>query len=249
LIASRGNALLEIAANSPASALAAQDGGAGRIELCTALELGGLTPSHGQIAKVRDGVRVPIHVLIRPRAGDFVYADVELDVMLHDIETSVALGCDGVVIGVLDGNGDVDVARCRTLIAATRGRDVTFHRAFDLSRDLSRSLEDIVALGCRRVLTSGARASAQAGAAAIRRLVEQAGERIVVMPGGGIDAGNVAALRRLTGAREFHASARRPRPSRQPPGPAELADMASGELRTDRDEVAALVAELRAVSG
>ena len=241
-------ALLEIAANSPASALAAQDGGADRIELCAALELGGLTPSHGQIARTRDRVRVPIHVLIRPRAGDFVYADIEIEVMLHDIETALALGCDGVVIGALDRDGNVDVARCRTLIDAARGLDVTFHRAFDVSREPSRSLEDLVALGCRRVLTSGARASAQAGAASIRRLVEQAGTRIVVMPGGGVDAGNVAALRRLTGAREFHASAKRPLLSLQPPGPADLADLAAGEVRTDRAEVAALVAALRATA-
>jgi len=241
-------ALLEIAANSPASALAAQDGGADRIELCAALELGGLTPSHGQMARTRDRVRVPIHVLIRPRAGDFVYADIEIEVMLHDIETALALGCDGVVIGALDRDGNVDVARCRTLIDAARTLDVTFHRAFDVSRDPSRSLEDLVALGCRRVLTSGARANAQAGAASIRRLVEQAGARIAVMPGGGIDSGNVAALRRLTGAREFHASAKRRRPSLQPPGPADLADLAGGELRTDRADVAALVAALRATA-
>ena len=241
-------ALLEVAANSVASALAAQAGGAGRVELCASLDGGGVTPSHATIMRARDGLAIPLYVLIRPRAGDFVYTDIEIEVMLHDIETALALGCDGVVIGALDRDGNIDVARCRTLIDAARALDVTFHRAFDVSRDPSRSLEDLVALGCRRVLTSGARANAQAGAASIRRLVEQAGARIAVMPGGGIDAGNVAALRRLTGAREFHASAKRRRPSLQPPGPAELADLAGGELRTDRADVAALVAALRATA-
>lgn len=248
-MAPAGNALVEIAANSPASALAAQDGGADRIELCTALELGGLTPSHGQIALARDRVRLPIHVLIRPRAGDFVYGDMDFEVMLDDVETALALGCDGVVIGALDRDGNIDVARCRRLIDAARGLDVTFHRAFDVSRDLSRSLEDIIALGCRRVLTSGAHAGAHAGAATIRRLVDQAGARLVVMPGGGVDAGNVAALRRLTGAREFHASAKRRWPSPQPSAPDGLADLSSGELRTDRAGVAALVAALRTAPG
>jgi len=239
-------AVLEIAANSPASALAAQDGGADRIELCAALELGGLTPSHAQIALARDRVRLPLFVLIRPRAGDFVYADADVEVMLRDIDVCCTLGCDGIVIGALDRDGNVDRARCAALIAAARGLAVTFHRAFDVSRDLPRALEDVIALGCGRVLTSGARAGAPAGAALIRQLVEQAGERITIMPGGGIDAGNAAELRRRTGAREFHASAKRRLPSLQPAASAELADMSHGELRTDPAEVAALAAALRA---
>jgi copper homeostasis protein len=247
-VAATGRALLEIAANSPVSALAAQEGGADRIELCAALELGGLTPSHGQIALARECVRLPLHVLIRPRAGDFVYAAADFDVMLRDIEACAALGCDGIVIGALDRDGNVDVAGCRALIAAARGRDVTFHRALDVSRDPARALEDVVALGCRRVLTSGGRATAFAGAAAIRQLVAQAAGRIAIMAGAGIDAGSIAAIRKLTGAAELHASAKRRWPSRQPPANAELADMAAGELGTDRDEVAALVAALHDAS-
>ena len=175
--------ILEIAANSVASALAAQEGGAGRVELCTALELGGLTPSHAQIALARERLRIPLYVLIRPRAGDFLYNALECEVMQRDIEACVALGCDGVVLGMLDAEGGVDMARCRALIAAAGTLGVTFHRAFDLSRDPARALEDIIALGCERVLTSGAQASAVEGAALIRDLVAQAAGRLAVMPG------------------------------------------------------------------
>ena len=140
--------ILEIAANSVTSALAAQQGGAGRIELCAALELGGLTPSHAQIALARERLHIPLYVLIRPRAGDFLYSDLECETMQRDIETCVALGCDGVVLGVLDADGRVDTARCRPLIATAGELGITFHRAFDLSRDPAQALEDIVALGC-----------------------------------------------------------------------------------------------------
>ena len=154
--------ILEIAANSVASALAAQEGGAGRVELCTALELGGLTPSHAQIALARERLRIPLYVLIRPRAGDFLYGELECETMLRDVETCASLGCDGVVLGVLDAEGRVDTARCRPLIAAAGKLGVTFHRAFDLSRDPAQALDEIVALGCERILTSGMQGSAAA---------------------------------------------------------------------------------------
>jgi len=236
--------MLEIAANSVASALAAQDGGAGRVELCTALELGGLTPSHAQIALVRERLRIPLYVLIRPRAGDFLYSDLECEAMQRDIETCVALGCDGVVLGMLDADGKVDVPRCRTLIGAAGALGITFHRAFDLSHDPSRALEDIIALGCERVLTSGAQPSAVEGAALIRTLVAQAGDRLTVMPGAGITAANIAALAEATGAHEFHASAKQLRPSRMHHRLARLHDMQGGELRTDAEQVRAMARAL-----
>lgn len=238
--------ILEIAANSVASALAAQEGGAGRVELCTALELGGLTPSHAQIALTRDCLRIPLYVLIRPRAGDFLYGELECESMQRDIETCAALGCDGVVLGVLDADGDVDVARCRALVAAAGTLGVTFHRAFDLSRDSTRALEDIVALGCERVLTSGAQASAVDGAALIRDLVTQSNGRLVVMPGAGVTARNIAELAAATGAREFHASAKRQLPSGMRHRQARLPDMELGELRSDAEQVRALAAALQA---
>jgi len=238
-------ALLEIAANSPASALAAQDGGADRIELCTALEVGGLTPTHAQIALARERVKLPIYVLIRPRAGDFIYSDLEFETMERDIRNCAALGCNGVVIGVLDAEGNIDLPRCRVLIAAAGKLGVTFHRAFDMSRDPRRALEDIVAVGCERVLSSGARESALAGAALLRDLVVQAAGRIVVMPGAGIDTANIKTIRTLTGAREFHASAKRQIPSRTDQDSGSGLGMDGGEWRTDAGQVRALVAALR----
>jgi len=240
--------ILEIAANSVASALAAQEGGAGRVELCTALELGGLTPSHAQIALAREHLRIPLYVLIRPRAGDFLYSDLECEMMQRDIETCVALGCDGVVLGVLDADGRVDTARCRTLIAAAGKLGVTFHRAFDLSRDPAQALEDILALGCERILTSGAQASAPEGEALIRELVVQAAGRLAVMPGAGVTAQNVAALAAATGAHEFHASAKRQLPSGMQHWRTPLSDMEAGELRSDVAQVRALVAALQTMA-
>ena len=233
--------ILEIATNSVASALAAQEGGAGRVELCTALELGGLTPSHAQIALARERLRIPLYVLVRPRAGDFLYSDLECETMQRDIETCAALGCDGVVLGVLDAEGNVDTARCRTLIAAAGKLGVTFHRAFDLSRDPMQALEDIVALGCERILTSGAQASAPDGAALIRELVAQAAGRLAVMPGAGVTAQNIAALATTTGAHEFHASAKRQLPSGMQHRRPLLGDMGSGELRSDVEQIRAMV--------
>ncbi|HEX7340837.1 MAG TPA: copper homeostasis protein CutC [Rhodanobacteraceae bacterium] len=238
--------MLEIAANSVASAQAAKAGGADRVELCTALEVGGLTPSHGLLLQTREQVGLPIHVLIRPRAGDFLYNDDEIATMLHDIRTCKALGCAGVVIGALTADGDVDHVRCRALIAAADGMDVTFHRAIDVARDPHAALEDIIALGCRRVLTSGAQPSALAGAHAIRTLIGQAAGRIEVMPGGGVAAANLAELAASTGARQFHASAKAVLPSGMHHARGVLPDMESGEWRTNIARVRALADVLAA---
>jgi copper homeostasis protein len=241
-------ALLEIAANSLDSALAAQQGGANRIELCSALELGGLTPSPGLIELARERVRIPVYVLIRPRAGDFVYSDAEFATMQRDVERCRALGCDGVVIGALTEDGTVDVARCRTLIAAAAPLGVTFHRAFDVTPDLHAALDAVIALGCERVLTSGGKADALAGAGLIRDLLQRAGERICVMPGAGIDAANVASIRSITGALEFHASAKRQLTSRMRVSDRTHAGMAGGEWRSDVEQVRAIVAALNAAA-
>ena len=238
-------ALLEIAANSVASALAAQEGGADRVELCSALELGGLTPSSAQIAIVRERLRIPLHVLVRPRAGDFVYNDEEFETMLGDVETCRSLGCDGVVVGILDENGHVDMARCRELVGAAQGMGVTFHRAIDVSRDPLLALEDVIALGCDRVLSSGARASAHDGAALLLAMVLRARDRIVVMPGAGLDATNIARVRELTGACEFHASAKRAHASAMRHAADPALAMDAGEIRTDAEAVRRLVAALR----
>jgi copper homeostasis protein len=239
---------LEIAANSLASALAAQQGGASRIELCSALELGGLTPSPGQIARVRDSLSIAVHVLVRPRAGDFAYAEEEHATMLADIAHCAAAGCDGVVVGALTADGEVDAARCRELVAAAGRLDLTFHRAIDVCRDPAAALEAVIGLGFKRVLSSGGAASAIDGSAPLRRLIEQAAGRIAIMPGAGIAADNIAALAAATGAREFHASAKRTLPARMRFAPADALGMAGGETRSDAGEVRRLVEALRAAA-
>lgn len=199
--------LLEIACDGLGSALAAAEGGADRVELFANGAVGGTTPSAGTIAATRAALAIPLHVLIRPRAGDFLYSRPECDAMQHDIELCARLGCKGVVIGALDAGGDVDIAICRDLIAAAGPLAVTFNRAFDVARDQCAALEAIIALGCSRVLTSGGRASAPEGATIISELVCQAAERITILAGAGITAAQVAALVAATGVREIHASA------------------------------------------
>jgi copper homeostasis protein len=237
-------ALLEVAANSVASAVAAQTGGAGRVELCASLDQGGVTPSHGTIVLARKRLTIPLYVLIRPRAGDLVYGDAELAAMLDDIAHCRSLGCDGVVVGALTPEGEVDREACARFIDAANGMGVTFHRAFDLVADQARALEALIDLGFERVLTSGGKPSAAAGALLLSRLVAQAGGRIIVMPGAGIDPDNVAALRDVTRAREFHASATRRLPSAMRRPLADALGMGAGETRTDVETVRALVAAI-----
>ena len=240
--------VLEVAANSVASARAAEAGGAARVELCSALELGGLTPSHAAIAIAQQQLGIPVHVLIRPRAGDFVFDDLECEVMRRDIEICKTLGCAGVVIGVLTAEADVAVPRCRVLMQAAHGLSVTFHRAFDFTRDPERALDAIVALGCDRLLTSGQAADALIGAPLICKLIGQAKDRITIMPGGGITAQNIAAIATATGAYEFHASAKTRVSTRMnQPIPA-LGEMEDAHWQTDAAEVRARVDALRTLS-
>lgn len=240
--------LLEIAANSLASALAAQDGGADRVELCENLGEGGCTPSYGTLARTRDCVRIPLYVLIRPRPGDFYYDEFERDVMLRDIEVCARLGCDGVVIGALDADGHVDTATCRELIVAAGFMGLTFHRAIDVSRDPSQALEAAIALGCHRVLTSGASITALEGADAIAALVQQAEHRIRVMAGAGINAGNLREVAVRSQADEFHTSAKALRVSamRHRNGP--LAGLDPNWQQSDREIVRTLRRTLDALT-
>ena len=203
--------LLEVCANSVTSALAAQEGGAARVELCENLYEGGTTPSYGQIALARNLLHINIYVLIRPRGSDTLYTDLEFDVMIADVRHCIEAGCDGIVIGILKPDGTIDKERCATLVnmAKQHGLGATFHRAFDLSADLNQSLEDVIEIGCDRILTSGGRTTAMEGAGVIMRLIKQAAGRITIMPGCGISETNAADLVRYTGATEIHASARR----------------------------------------
>ena len=237
--------LLEIAANSVGSALAAQAGGADRIELCENLHEGGTTPSYGTLAVVRERLRIPVFVLVRPRGGDFLYDAGELEVMKREIETCARLGCDGVVIGALDADGNVDQASCRELMVAAGTMSVTFHRAFDAARDQVQALEAIIALGCSRVLTSGAATSALEGVDTIAAHVRQAGDRIGILVGAGVTKTNLPALVARSGAREFHGSARALHASAMRHRNEALQGLEPDWMQTDADAVRALVAALR----
>jgi len=201
---------LEVCANSVNSALAAQTGGAARVELCNNLLEGGTTPSYGQITVARQLLHIQLYILIRPRGGDFLYNDTEMDIMEADIDFCIQSGCDGVVIGILKPDGSVDNDRCRRLInkATQAGLGVTFHRAFDMAADQYQALEDIIELGCERILTSGGKTTAIEGASTIAHLVEKAAGRISLMPGSGVEEANVGYLVRFTGVSEVHSSAR-----------------------------------------
>jgi len=199
--------ICEVCVESVEAAVAAVQGGAHRVELCADLLEGGITPSAGTIALARARLGIRLHVLIRPRGGDFCYSATELAIMRHDIATARALGADGVVLGVLLPDGTVDAARTAELMAAARPLSVTFHRAFDVTRDPHEALEALIALGVDRVLTSGQESSALEGLDTLAALVRQAGDRITVMPGGGIRAGNVAKIVAGTAAREIHFTA------------------------------------------
>ena len=199
---------IEICANSVASCIEAQKGGAYRVELCAAIPEGGTTPSYGDMVLARELLSIKLNVIIRPRSGDFLYSDLEQRIMLKDIEIAQKIGVDGIVIGSLTPQGDVDMVRNRELMAAADGMSVTFHRAFDMCRDPFESLEKIIELGCSHILTSGQQPKAEQGIPLLQKLVQQAGNRIIIMPGSGITAENIAKIALETGAREFHFSAR-----------------------------------------
>ena len=198
----------EICANSVASCIAAQEGGADRVELCAGIPEGGTTPSFGMIRTAREAIDIALNVIIRPRGGDFLYSKDELKEMLYDIQAARQLGADGLVFGCLTPEGEVDMEAMRPLMEAAGDTPVTFHRAFDHTSDPFKALEDIISLGCSRILTSGCRPTALEGAPLLAQLVEKAGDRIIIMPGCGVRENNIAEIARLSGAREFHFSAR-----------------------------------------
>jgi copper homeostasis protein len=196
--------LLEISVESLEAALAAQRGGADRIELCGNLNIGGVTPSIELMRKVREKLHIPIFVMIRPRGGDFVYSEAEFAEMMGSIADAKQAGMDGIVLGVLTRERRVDVAGTRELVEFANPLTVTFHRAFDECVDLREALEDVIQTGARRILTSGGAKSALEGAALLAELIAAAGNRIIIVPGAGISASNVARVVKETRASEFH---------------------------------------------
>lgn len=208
------NYIFEICANSAESVVQAQLGGAQRVELCAGIPEGGTTPSYGEIKAALKYTAIDVNVIIRPRAGDFLYTERELEIMEYDIDVIRESGIHGVVFGCLTADGEIDTAAMKRLMKHCKGLSVTFHRAFDVCRQPRLALEQIINLGCDRILTSGQQPNAQQGIPLIRELVEQAGHRIVIMPGCGINETNIGQIAAETGAREFHMSARSLYPSR-----------------------------------
>ena len=202
------NFLIEIATADFETTKSAVEGGADRIELCAALTEGGTTPSWGMIRRCRESFELPIFPIIRPRSGDFLYSQEEYDCMVHDIHWCRELGCEGVVIGMLQKDGAIDKIRVAHLIEKAYPMEVTFHRAFDRCRDPFEALELLLELGCNRILTSGQEPGAPAGSELIAQLVAAADHRIVIMPGSGVRKENIRDLAEKTGATEFHSSLR-----------------------------------------
>jgi copper homeostasis protein len=200
------NVLLEICVTSPEYAIAAERAGAHRIELCCDLDCGGVTPSLRLMEVIRKQLRIPIHVLIRPRPGDFFYTSHELLTMRRQIRAAKNLSMDGIVLGVLDKDSQVDAARTRQLVEFAHPLPVTFHRAFDQTRSWQKSLEAVIQTGAQRLLTSGCAPTVTQGLSTLARLVEKAKDRLIVMPGGGITPANVIRVLRTTSAGEIHGS-------------------------------------------
>ena len=200
--------LLEVCAGDIDSVIAAAQGGASRVELCSALGEGGVTPSIGFIRSALQVQGIRVHVLIRPRGGDFLYTPQEVDCMVDDIVAAREAGVHGVVIGALTPDGEVDMNACKKMMEAAAGISVTFHRAFDLCRDPFKALEDIISLGCDRILTSGQAQTALEGKENLAELVKQADGRIIILAGAGVSQSNAAEILNASGTGEIHASAR-----------------------------------------
>jgi copper homeostasis protein len=199
---------LEICCFNIQSALIAQDAGAHRVELCADPEGGGTTPSLGLIKTVREKLHIQLYPIIRPRGGDFLFNDEEFEIMKNDVALCKQIGCDGVVIGMLNADGTIDKKRSAKLVELAYPLEVTFHRAFDRAANPFEAMEDIINIGCERILTSGQKPTAIEGAVLLNELVRQAENRIIIMPGSGIRANNIIGLKEKTTAEEFHTSAR-----------------------------------------
>ncbi len=229
--------LLEISVETLEAALAAEHGGADRIELCGDLRLGGVTPGVALLRAVRAQVRIPIFSMVRPRAGDFVYSSAEFSEMRRSIAEAKESGMDGVVLGVLTKEHRVDVEHTREFVEFAKPLLVTYHRAFDEAHDLRQALEDVIQTGAKRILTSGGAKSALEGAARLAKLVEAAGERIVIVPGAGISASSMEQVAQQTGAREFHS------------GLSAVLPYGSKDYREFEDEVRKLAKQIARISG
>lgn len=196
--------LIEVCVDTVESAIAAQTGGADRVELCDNLMEGGTTPSFGAIEQARKNLEIGLHVIIRPRGGDFLYSDLEYEIIKRDIEICKKIGADGVVIGILTADGEIDAERTKQLVDLARPLSVTFHRAFDVTKDARKSLETLISLGIDRVLTSGQEPTAFEGIEMLAELVGQAGDRITILGCGSLNPRNAKRFVEKTGVKEIH---------------------------------------------
>ena len=198
---------LEIIGFNIESCMAAQDAGADRIELCASPGEGGTTPSYAFIKEARKKLNIDLYVMIRPRGGDFLYTNEEFEIMKNDVMACKQLGCDGIVTGILMEDGKVDKKRCKELLEYAYPLETTFHRAFDRVADPYEAMEDIIDLGFERILTSGLVPKAIDGKETLSALIKKSAERIIIMPGSGVNASNIISIAKSTGAKEFHSSA------------------------------------------
>jgi len=221
--------LLEVCIDTVASAVEAEAGGAHRLEICGDLSIGGITPSEDLLKEVKTKTALPLMMMIRPRGGDFVYADQELDQMTKSIELGKKYDVQGFVFGCLTNKGDLDVSGCRKLLGHTEGYETTFHRAYDETEETAAIINSIVELGFDRLLTSGLKPSALEGATHIKKLVEQLGDKIKILPGSGVTSKNAKQIISSTGASEIHGSCKGP------------------DGHTHRSEVAAVLANISGI--
>jgi copper homeostasis protein len=237
--------VFEVCAEDLESCVAAREGGADRIELCCALIEGGLTPSHALISAAVAQSGLPIYTILRPRGGNFAYSDVEFALMQEDLEHARSLGVSGFVAGVLRPDGNVDGNRMRLLVEQATPLEVTFHRAFDAATNLENALEDVIATGCRRLLTSGGAENVYIGAERLRRLGVQADERIAIVVGGGLRLETAAEVARITGASQFHGSVRH----LESPPEIFSRDLVTGRMATKPENVRMMIAALKVGHG
>ena len=240
--------LLETIAFNIESCTTAQSAGAHRIELCANPGEGGTTPSYGFIKTARKKLHIQLYPIIRPRGGDFLFSADEFEVMKADVQLCKDLGCDGVVIGMLNEDATVNIERCAFLVKLAYPMGVTFHRAFDRVTDPEKALEAVIGIGCERILTSGFHPTATEGAANIKKLIEQADERIIIMPGSGVRSENIIELAQMTGAVEFHSSARKNTASKmQVSNP--LMKEALLTVDVNEEEIQSMTAKLKSMQG
>ena len=206
---------LEVIGFSVEGCIAAQDAGADRIELCDNPGDGGTTPSYGFIKSARKLLQIELYTMIRPRGGDFIYSDEEFEIMKEDINACKNLGCDGIVLGLLKSNGEIDKDKTALLVTLAYPMGVTFHRAFDRTNDYLKALHDVIDTGCERILTSGLHPTAMEGLEVLQKLIQNSGD-LIIMPGSGIRSSNIKLLAESLDTMEFHTSARISRSSIQP---------------------------------